>query len=133
MTTFLTLFDPPITEDFSGLKHVALDLVGLIPGVGEPADFLNGLTYLKEGNYLFAVLSFISMVPAIGDLIGKGGKVLAAIGVKSPVLAKVAHAVLNNKGAVSAFMGKLNQNKQVSPYIPRMQQALDQFTRQAVA
>jgi hypothetical protein len=56
--------------------HVALDVAGLIPGWGEPADLANALWYAEEKQYLNAALSLLSMVPEIGDAIGKGAKYL---------------------------------------------------------
>ena len=51
-----------------------LDAVGVIPGVGEVADALNGVVYLAEGDKASAALSFVSCVPLAGDAIGKGAK-----------------------------------------------------------
>lgn len=53
-----------------------LDIVGLIPGVGEAADGLNAVISLGRGNPLEALLSAISMVPVGGDAVGKGGKIV---------------------------------------------------------
>jgi len=50
-----------------------LDAAGLIPGLGEIADGLNGLIYLGEGRYVEASISAIAMIPILGDL-GKVGK-----------------------------------------------------------
>ncbi|HYP08467.1 MAG TPA: hypothetical protein VER03_19690 [Bryobacteraceae bacterium] len=60
--------------DFQG----ALDVVGLIPGVGEIADAANGLLSLGRGDYTGAGLSFASMIPLVGDAFGKGGKAARA-------------------------------------------------------
>lgn len=60
--------------------HLALDAIGFVPGIGEAADLLNAIAYIKEGEYLFAAFSFISMVPEIGDVIGKGGKLATWLG-----------------------------------------------------
>ena len=54
--------------------QMTLNMAGLIPGVGEIADVANGFISLARGNYEDAALSFVSMVPVIGDAIGKGGK-----------------------------------------------------------
>jgi len=43
-----------------------LDLIGLIPGFGEPADLLNGAIYLAEGRNVEAGLSFAGAVPVFG-------------------------------------------------------------------
>ena len=54
--------------------HVGLDIAGLVPGIGEGADLTNAIWYIKNGQYLNAAFSIISMVPEVGDLIGKGSK-----------------------------------------------------------
>lgn len=46
--------------------HSILDMVGIIPGLGEPADFINGVVYLIEGDGVNASLSFGAMVPFAG-------------------------------------------------------------------
>jgi hypothetical protein len=53
-----------------------LDIVGLVPGIGEAADGLNAIVSLGRGNPLEAILSGISMIPAAGDAVGKGGKLV---------------------------------------------------------
>lgn len=53
--------------------HAVLDVVGLVPLLGEVADGLNGLWYLAEGNYLDAGLSLGSMIP-FGGWFVQGGK-----------------------------------------------------------
>jgi len=55
--------------------HTVLDVIGLVPGWGEYADVINAAAYAREGNYLLAALSAISVIPVIGDAVGKGGKV----------------------------------------------------------
>jgi acetylornithine deacetylase/succinyl-diaminopimelate desuccinylase-like protein len=46
--------------------HVILDGVGMIPGLGEPADLLNAGLYAAEGNYAMAGLSLAAAVPIAG-------------------------------------------------------------------
>ena len=55
--------------------QTALNMVGLIPGVGEIADVANSVISLARGNYIDAAFSVVSMVPTIGDYIEKSGKV----------------------------------------------------------
>ncbi|MDX3246464.1 polymorphic toxin-type HINT domain-containing protein [Streptomyces sp. ME18-1-4] len=50
----------------SPIGHGVLDVAGLVPGFGEPADLLNGLWYTAEGNYIDAGLSFASAIPIAG-------------------------------------------------------------------
>jgi hypothetical protein len=68
---------PPPKEEGSPLDtlQTVLDGVGLIPAAGELADFANGLISLGRGDIVGAGLSFVSVIPWIGDAIGKGGKV----------------------------------------------------------
>ena len=61
-------------DDYGEWVHNAIDLVGLIPGIGDIADGINSLIYLAEGRYLEATISALSMIPLVGDL-GKAGKV----------------------------------------------------------
>ncbi len=44
-----------------------LDVIGFIPGLGEIADFINGLISLARGDYFGALLSFLAMIPLAGD------------------------------------------------------------------
>lgn len=64
----------------SEVGHVMLDLAGLGAdlawGAGAPFDVANVIWYASEKNYLYAALSLISVIPLIGDLVGKGGKYL---------------------------------------------------------
>lgn len=63
-----------ISEDMREVGHASLDAAGLIPGIGEIADLTNALWYAEEGRYVPAALSLISVIPAVGDAIGKGVK-----------------------------------------------------------
>ena len=89
--------------------HTGLDVVGLIPGLGELADLTNAGLYAKKGEYLMAAFSVISLIPAIGDAIGKGGKIgtyLSKFGVKGG-------------GKASKALGKL-----LSKHMPKIQKTL---------
>jgi len=54
--------------------HVALDILGFIPGYGEWFDGFNGIIYTLEGDYLNAGFSVISLAPVAGDVAAKGLK-----------------------------------------------------------
>lgn len=56
--------------------QVGLDAVGLIPGAGEAFDAANALISAGRGKYVDALLSAISIVPTVGDIVGKGTKYL---------------------------------------------------------
>lgn len=51
---------------FSDIGHTVLDVVGLIPVVGEAADGANAVWYAAEGDYLSAALSAAAMIPGAG-------------------------------------------------------------------
>lgn len=50
----------------SDVVHTGLDIVGLIPGVGEVADGANALIYLAEGDKVNAAISAAAMIPGAG-------------------------------------------------------------------
>lgn len=60
----------------SPIGHGALDVLGLVPVFGEPADLLNGVWYTAEGNYIDAGLSYASAIPIAGyaATAGKGAR-----------------------------------------------------------
>jgi hypothetical protein len=47
--------------------HMALDVVGFIPVVGDVADGLNALIYLGQGDWENAALSGIALIPVLGS------------------------------------------------------------------
>jgi len=47
--------------------QTGLDLIGLVPGLGEVADGINGLISLGRGNHADAALSFAAMLPIGGQ------------------------------------------------------------------
>jgi hypothetical protein len=131
--------------------NVGLDLAGLIPGIGEFADAANALIYASRGDYLMAALSLISTIPAIGDVVGKGGKLSLwaqkTFPKASVQVAKYAPDVINTIKALKAaiiankpliskiFQGIQSESKtnqvasKLAPHLPRVWEALDVFTR----
>jgi RHS repeat-associated protein len=53
---------------WSDLGHATLDVVGMVPVVGEVADVANGVWYLAEGNYVDAAFSLASAIPLAGNV-----------------------------------------------------------------
>lgn len=61
--------EKPIKDDkwtASDTGHLALDVLGMVPGVGEVADGLNASWYAKKGKYGDAALSGAAMIPGAG-------------------------------------------------------------------
>ena len=76
----------------SEIVHGVLDVAGLVPGFGEPADGINALFYAAEGDHVNAALSAAAMIPFAGvaTTAGKlGGKVAKGV-TKAAEKAKVA-------------------------------------------
>jgi RHS repeat-associated protein len=61
-----TNFDPSGAISISAIVHTSLDVVGLVPGIGEIADGVNALIYLAEGDVTNAALSASAMIPGLG-------------------------------------------------------------------
>ncbi len=57
---------PTTWEKWADATQSALDVVGLIPGIGEFADLANGVISLARGNYSDAAFSFAAMIPGLG-------------------------------------------------------------------
>jgi len=74
---FLKLFERPPKVRYplihGEMIHAFLDVFGLVPVIGEPADVVNGLLYAAQGRKLEAGLSFTSTIPFWGTFgtIGK--------------------------------------------------------------
>ena len=95
------------------------NVIGDIAGIFDPTgaiDIINGISYWKQGDKLFAILSWISVVPLIGDVIGKsvmgalklGGdtaKVFKTAAIAGDA-AKVAEAATKSGGAIAKFVEK---------------------------
>lgn len=57
---------PTDWKKWADATQTALDIIGLIPAVGEVADCLNGIISLARGDYADAALSFAAMIPFVG-------------------------------------------------------------------
>jgi RHS repeat-associated protein len=59
-------------DGIGGFLHGALDVIGMVPLIGEPADLLNAGIYAAEGDIVNAGLSAASAIPLAGNVIGAG-------------------------------------------------------------
>lgn len=48
------------------MVHIALDILGLVPGIGEIADLTNGLIYTIQGDGVNAAISTAAAIPFVG-------------------------------------------------------------------
>lgn len=114
------------------LPHIGLDVLGLIPGVGEAADLTNAALYARKGEHLMAALSVISMIPAVGDALGKGGKIatyLSKFGAKGGTKAGAALSKLfaQHMPKITKAIGALKSNKLIGPYVDDMARAVSKY------
>lgn len=65
--------------------HTVLDVIGMIPLLGEVADGANAAIYAAQGDYTNAALSAAAMVPGAGNVVGaaklakRGAKLIANV------------------------------------------------------
>ena len=93
--------------------HPILDAVGFVPVLGEPADFVNGLIYASEEDYINAGLSMAAVIPVIGEA-GKMTKYGAKAIEKSKGLKKIGKSVtkpLSKKSSKTYQAGKKSLKK----------------------
>jgi hypothetical protein len=81
--------------------HIALDICGLLPVVGEPCDLTNGVLFIIEGDPLNASLSFAATLPIAG-WISTGGK-YAHVAVKKASTGVQHLLKLTNDGGLITF------------------------------
>lgn len=110
--------------------------IGDVLGIFDPTgavDLINGLDYLRQGDTFFAMLSFVSVIPYIGDvaakpimMAGKGSKLYktanqaAKIAKTDPVRAtKMLETVANSSSASRYLFGKART------WAPKVKRMLD--------
>ena len=70
----LSSYTPGYSGYIAGLQ-TGLDVVGMVPGIGEFADAINAAIYYSQGDYVNAGLSVAAMVPFAG-MAATGGKLV---------------------------------------------------------
>jgi len=115
-------------EERGGLEQAldmasgVLDLLGLVPVVGEAADAANVALNLTRGRPLEAALSAISLIPIVGDAVGKTAK--AALRAADPALARRALEALRQVD-VGAFVDTLARNPRLRGLGEQLGRAID--------
>src|SRR5215472_12253063 len=64
----------------SEIGHTVLNVAGMVPVIGAPADAVNAGWYAAQGDWANAALSAATAIPGVGDLVG--GARLGATAVK---------------------------------------------------
>lgn len=110
-------------ENVLDWSQAALNAIGLIPGLGEAADLANiGISSWRK-DPVGVILSAISMIPTIGDIIGKSAKVFIWATKKGLKSIKVG-ADLYDVTSVGQFV--LEQLNQHSEGIEKILNSLDE-------
>mgnify|MGYP003137097567 CR=1 FL=1 len=116
------------------LRNFALDVAGLFPGVGEGADVINAIDLAKQGDYISAAFSLVSMIPVAGDIIGKGGK-LAMLGSKAAqksVAVGVAKIMPKATKFFKVLVTKYGKKfPALKKLMPKLQKELEDFVEEA--
>lgn len=58
------------TQLNEGWWNTVMDVVGIVDPTGA-VDLINGLDYIRQGEYFFGLLSMIAVIPYVGDAIAK--------------------------------------------------------------
>ena len=110
------------------LPHLALDVAGLVPGFGEGADLANAGLYIKKGEYFMAALSLLSMIPAVGDVVGKGGKFLTKFGDDAGKASKYLGGLLKKyMPQIQKLLKTLKDNPIVGPHVDDILRAITKY------
>jgi hypothetical protein len=110
---------------WSDAGHLVLDIAGLVPVIGEAADVANAIWYAGEGKYLEAGLSLLSVIPGVGDLLGKGGK-LVLNALPTPAIAKALVEGIS-KIDLPKFIDNLRNHPQLGRFADNIGRALDEW------
>jgi hypothetical protein len=105
---------------WSDVGHTGLDVLGFVPGLGEAADVANAAWYVSEAKYLDAGLSLVSVIPVVGDVIGKGGKLAKRLG--GDAAQKLLQAL--ERVDVVKFLEQFKGHPKLGPYVAQIQEAV---------
>lgn len=81
--------------------NTVMDILGIVDPT-PTIDLINGFSYWKQGDKLYAFLSFLSAIPYGGDLVGKSAMTAAKVGGKSAKELKVAIDLMKTNPAKAA-------------------------------
>lgn len=91
-----------VVKELAEFAHISLDIVGFVPLLGEPADFLNGVLYIAEGNQFEAAMSFAAIIPVAGAAV-TNSKFVVKYGGKVVKSSKKAIRIFKNSDSYKVF------------------------------
>jgi len=134
--------DEDVADWLQDAGHLVLDVLGVGLDLFGPAgaaagasvDAMNGVWYLTRGCYLYAALSFLSIAPILGDILGKGTKLgifLSKFKKSTQLLRKVQLALSAHEVLIGDIFDKLERNEKtpekIKNAVPQMRGAVDTF------
>jgi hypothetical protein len=121
--------------------HTILDVLGVAgdvvtPGAGAIFDGINMIWYLKRKCWLYAAFSALSLLPYLGDALGKGGKMLAYLRKGTKAIKALKSKIKKHESKIDKLFDKLESDEK-SPEIARknsgkMKDALKVFVEDKV-
>lgn len=121
--------------------HTVLDVLGVAgdvvtPGVGAIFDAINMIWYLKRECWLYAGFSALSLIPYLGDLLGKSGKLLTYLNKGIKYIKMLKHQITKHESKIEKLFNTLEKNED-SPEIVKensnkMKNALKVFANDSV-
>ena len=107
---------PTTWENYLNATQTALDLVGLIPGIGEFADIVSGTISLARGNYGEAAINFASAIPFAGTAVA-GAKILKKLAKTAEDNKGVYDLMVRNADDIQGYVGQSkNITKRISSH-----------------
>ena len=127
--------DEDVKDWIQDAGHLVLDILGVVldplGGAGAIPDAINGVWYLTRGCYLYAGLSFLSMAPVLGDVLGKGTKLALYLKKGATVLKQLKLLLKTHGDVVDKVFDALEDNEKtpekVKKGVPKMRGAVDTF------
>ena len=109
------------------LNEVDWNFVGDIVGIVDPTgivDLANGISYASQGRWLFAFLSWVAIVPYVGDVVAKPFSLMLR-GSKGAVKSVDAAIKTGKAGKVSEALGKAGVKEGAEAFVKGAKKPMD--------
>lgn len=117
-----------LKEEFLAAAHPILEAGGMVPGIGEPLDLINGGLYVLSEDYTNAGFSMAAVIP-LGGVFAAGAKVVKKVDTMDLTPAGVA-SILEQTTVQAEKVGRAIRDKNIKVNIlgtPLFDKALRQF------
>lgn len=110
------IIDTFYPDHYGQINEAWWNTIGDVVGIFDPTgivDFVNGIDYIRQGEYFFGFLSMVAIVPYFGDMVAKPITAFAKTGTMKKAVNEAME--LASKGNKTAAIKKLNDVAKVSP------------------